>query len=436
MLHDYQETAKQEIIDRQRLIVVAAMGSGKTLLTLKAIQELGCKVWIFAPLRIASTVWSDEIEKFDLPLTISRVVGTPAQRKRALGDADIHITNFENIPWLYDQIGALPADTMVVIDESSRVKNPKGRRLKVLHKLIKDTRRRVGLTGTPAPQGPIDLFSQVNTVIGPVWGKSFYTWRAQYFRAVDANGFMWKPLSGSVDAIATQFAAVAHKVDYDLDIPATSLFDKVSIPLKQYKEFEKEAILELENSIVAAFDPLSALMKCRQLASGTLYSEDDWMVIHRAKLDAVRDIVQDSGENVLIAYQFLSELELLREVWPDIPVLGGGTSADEGADIMRRWNAGEIPVMAGHPASFGHGLNLQHGGRRLVWFSLPWSLEEYEQANARLARQGQTEHVFIHHLIATDTVDEKVVKALQGKSNVQDYIINSLVNIPALDLSA
>lgn len=433
-LHGYQEDAKRAIIERQRVIIVSDMGSGKTLLTLTAIQELGCKVWIFAPLRIASTVWSDEIEKFDLPLTISRVVGTPAQRRKALAvDADVYITNFENVPWLYDEIGELDDDVMVVIDESSRVKNPKGRRLKILHKLIKSTKRRIGLTGTPAPQGPLDLFSQVNTIIGPVWGKSFYAWRAQYFHAVDRDGFIWKPFPGSVETITQQFAALAHKVDYNLEIPATHLIDKVTLPpaaMRQYREMEKEAIIELQElGAVAAFDPLSQLMKCRQLAGGTIYDEvGDWEVLHRTKLDAVKDIALDSGENLLIAYQFRSELALLKEQWPDAPILGGGTSANEGAEIMARWNRGEVPILLGHPASFGHGLNLQKGGRRLVWYSLPWSLEEYLQANARLARQGQTEHVYIHHLIAADTVDTKVMKALGGKTNVQESIINALTS--------
>ncbi len=428
-LHDYQRRAADAIRGFDRLIVVAEMGAGKTLLTLDALQ--GCKIFIVAPLRIAQTVWTDEISKWGFGMSVRRVLGTAAQRRRALAvDADVTITNYEQVPWLLDEIGPLAEDVVVVLDECSRVKNPKGRRLRALHKLIAPTKRRYGLTGSPAPQGPLDLWSQVNTIHGPVWGRSFYAWRGQFFRPVDRLGHVWRPNPGAETVISVMFKQRAYKVEYDLDIPATGLTDRVVLPpaiLTQYQELEREAVLELQDNTVAAFDPMSQLMKCRQVASGCVYGDEGTSVVHRAKLEALRDIVADSGENVLVAYQFRAEIDLMREVWPDMPVLGGGTSAAEGEEIMRRWNAGEVPVLAGHPASFGHGLNLQGGGRRLVWFSLPWSLEEYEQANARLARQGQNRHVYIHHLVADGTIDRTVLKALSGKGKVQDAIVAALL---------
>jgi SNF2 family DNA or RNA helicase len=410
----------------------------KTVITLTAIKELIedfaiWKVLVIAPKRVAEDTWSREHEKWDhlSGLRISKVLGTPAQRMRALkAEADIYVIGRDNVKWLVELMGKSWPFDMVVIDELSSFKNPSAQRFKALRKVIPASDRVVGLTGTPSPNGLMDLWAEIYLLDrGERLGTTISAYREKYFRAGARNGYIvykWEPYSYSQKEIERKISDICMSMsaeDY-LELPER-IDNEIKIRLsekemKQYDQMEREQLLRIDDETVAALNAAAVMNKLLQMANGSVYADGgDVVRIHEKKLDALEEIIDTTGEPVLIFYSFRHDLEAIKKRIPDAKELGG-------AEDIKAWNRGEIPVLLCHPASVGYGLNLQDGGHVIVWYGLTWSLELYQQANARLFRQGQQKAVIIHHLIAEGTVDEQVMRALQHKDTSQSALLAAL----------
>lgn len=434
--HHYQEIATAMIVNHPYCALLLDMGLGKTVSTLTAIDLLLdrieiARVLIVAPKRVAEHTWPDEIRKWDhlQHLRCSVAVGTAAERREALArDADIYVINRENVPWLVEEIGRKPWPfDMVVLDELSSFKSAKAQRFRALRRVRGGMDRVVGLTGTPAPNGLLDLWPQMYLIDqGARLGRTVTGYRERYFTPDKRNRMQiwtWKPKPGAEAEIyaAISDIALSMKAKDLLDLPERTDMDvpvALSAPARQaYDRLERELVLQLPEGTVQASQAATLLNKLLQMAGGSAYGEDGAVVpVHSAKLDALEDLVeQANGRPVLVYYGYRHERDRIMERIPRAEDLDPG-----------RWCAGEQSVALAHPASCGHGLNLQAGGSIMVWYTLPWSLELYEQANARLYRQGQTEPVRIYHLIVSGTVDEQVKAALQRKSIGQDALLEAL----------
>lgn len=443
-LHEYQKVAVQHIIEHPYCALLLEMGLGKSISTLTAIKKLMdeyleiSNVLIIAPKRVAESTWSDEISKWDnlRGLTVSKILGTEKQRKAALRvSADIYIINRENVVWLVSHLqGYWPFDT-IVIDELSSFKSPKSARFRALRLVRPKASRVIGLTGTPAPNGLIDLWSQLYLLdLGERLGKTITSYRSKYFRPGRTNGqivFDYKLNNGSEEAIYNQIGdiCISMKAEDYLQLPERiSRTVEIHLPEKMkelYDEFEKEQVLALENEDgdISAVNAAALSNKLLQFSNGAIYdSERNIHRIHDEKLDALEEIVEAAnGQSVLVFYSFKHDLYRIQERLKKYHPIAIG-----GPDDIKSWNDGRIQLLLAHPASAGHGLNLQAGGHIVAWFGLNWSLELYQQANARLHRQGQTKPVIIHHLIAKDTMDEDVMKALSGKADKQEALMQAV----------
>lgn len=439
----YQEYAINHIINNSAAGLFLDMGMGKTVSTLTAIDELlflgeVTKVLVIAPLRVAEDTWSTEVEKWDhlKHLRISKVLGNQKQRIRALSTkADIYVTNRENVDWLVKECFKNWTFDMVVIDELSSFKSSKAVRFRQLKKVRPYFKRIVGLTGTPAPNSLIDLWPQIYLLDGGKrLGKTITGYKQQYFSPGRSNGYIvydWKLKEGAEDTIHQRIGDICISMmakDY-LDLPER--IDNeigVNLPpaaLDKYKQLEKDLVIELGEDDITAANAAVLTNKLLQMANGAIYSEDKQVVeLHEEKLKALLDIIEAAnGKPVLIFYNFKHDFTRIINFLKDNKLTAVGLKDSE--DI-KKWNNGEIPILLIHPASAGHGLNLQYGGNIIVWFGLTWSLELYQQANARLHRQGQKETVIIHHLIAKATVDEDVMKALAGKEVNQAMLLEAV----------
>lgn len=445
-LHEYQEVTKDFIIRTPYAAVILDMGMGKTATTLTAINELMfdryevSKVLVIAPLRVANTVWSDEIEQWEElhHLRYAKIVGTPKQRRAALEqDADIYIVNRENLPWLVEQCSPYFKWDMVVIDELSSFKSWQSKRFKAFMAMRPYMKRIVGLTGTPSSNGLMDLFAEFKVIDGGErLGRFIGEYRSRYFDEGRRNGnivYEYIPMDyaecqiyDKIDDITISMKAM----DY-LDMPELISTKKVvhltDKETENYKQFKKEyVLLDLEDGEVTAANAASLSNKLVQMANGAVYSDDNQVVsLHDQKLDALEDIIEAAnGEPVLIAYWFKHDLQRIEERLAKLKVKGTVLKAE---DDIREWNKGNISVGLLHPASAGHGLNLQKGGHHLVWFGLTWSLELYQQTNARLWRQGQqAETVVIQHIVTEGTIDEEILKALENKDAQQSRLIEAV----------
>ena len=438
----YQAYATQWIIDKKKSALFLEMGMGKSVATLTAIVELMydyfdvAKVLVIAPLRVASATWEEEIEKWDhlQHLRISKVLGGEKQRVAALYEkADIYIINRENVTWLVNWLQTDWPFDMVVIDELSSFKSAKAQRFKSLKKVRPLIKRLVGLTGTPAPNGLIDLWPQMYLLDGGErLGKTVTSYREKYFLPDKRNQmivYTWKLKEGAEEAIHEKLAdiCVSMKAKDYLDLPERiDNVIKVELPQKvqqQYQQLEKELILSIEETDVLAGSAAVLANKLLQLANGAVYDEDGEVKhIHDQKLKAIDELIEAAGgKPILIFYNYQHDkdrlLNHLKKLKPRL------LQSDQ--DI-KAWNKGEVNILLAHPASAGHGLNLQTGGNIIIWFGLTWSLELYQQANARLWRQGQKETVIIHHLIAKGTIDERVMKALEDKDTSQAALIEAV----------
>lgn len=445
-LHNYQVVAKDFIIAHPYAAVILDMGMGKTATTLSAVNELMfdrfevTKVLVIAPLRVANTVWSDEIEQWSelRHLRYSKIVGTPKQRKVALQkDADIYIVNRENLPWLVDQCSPYFKWDMVVIDELSSFKSWQSKRFKAFMAMRPYMKRIVGLTGTPSSNGLMDLFAEFKVIDGGErLGHFIGEFRSRYFEEGRRNGnivYEYIPMDYAECQIQDKISDITismKALDY-LDMPeliSTKKLVRMSEKEKEkYSQFKKEYVLsELDGLEVTAANAASLTNKLVQLSNGAVYSDDHTVVpLHEQKLDALEDILESAnGEPVLVAYWFKHDLARIIDRLEKLKVKSRVLKT---AEDIREWNKGNVPVGLIHPAGAGHGLNLQKGGHHLVWFGLTWSLELYQQTNARLWRQGQeSETVVIQHIVTEGTIDEEILKALENKDAQQERLIEAV----------
>jgi SNF2 family DNA or RNA helicase len=437
--HEYQDYATRFILEHPIAAVLLEMGLGKSVITLTAIFDLTldsfeiCRVLIIAPLRVARDTWPAEIEKWDhlKGLTCSVAIGSEAQRKAALlKRAQVYIINRENVDWLVNKSG-LPFDfDMVVIDELSSFKDNGSKRFKALRKVRPGVRRIVGLTGTPSANGLMDLWAEIGVLdMGQRLGRYITHFRNNYFMPDKRNQqmvFSYKPRPGAEEAIYRLISDITismKNTDY-LKLPEL-VMNEIPVRLSEnemacYQIMKRELVLSLKGREIDAANAAALSGKLLQMANGAVYDENGGVAhLHDRKLDALEDVIEAAnGKPVLVAYWFKHDLERILNRFP-------AEKLDSTASI-RRWNDGEIPLAVIHPASAGHGLNLQAGGSTLVWFGLTWSLELYQQTNARLWRQGQKDTVVIHHIITKGTIDEDVMRALERKDKTQTALIDAV----------
>lgn len=389
-----------------------------------------------APLRVAEDTWTKESAKWDhlRGLRVVRVLGSQAQRIRALEtDADIYCINRENIPWLVKYYGTEWPFDGVVLDELSSFKSSSSKRFKAMRKVRPLIKHIVGLTGTPSPNGLIDLWAQIYLLDqGKRLGRTLTEYRNRYFNPGRRNGYVvydWVPKDGAEDEIYRRISDICISMkdcDYlklpeRVDVVRTVKLDNEA--QTAYTEMEKEAVLALgPNEIVDAGTAAVVSGKLLQIANGAVYDENGKThIIHKSKLDTLEDVIEAvNGRPVLVFYAYQHDLERIMQRFPQARKLEGSAEIDA-------WNRGEIPILLAHPAGAGHGLNLQAGGNHIVWFGLTWSLELYQQANARIYRQGvKGERVTITHLVAEGTIDEDVMRVLDGKATRQDALLEAV----------
>lgn len=436
-LHAYQLRFVDFIKERRRVFGLLEMGLGKSVSTLTAVADLLdgfqiCRVLVIAPLRVANSVWAQEARRWAhlSHLRVSVCTGAEDARKAALGaDADVFVINRENIPWLVELCGKRWPFDCVVIDESSSFKSPSAKRFKALRKVIGQSRYVVALTGTPSPNSLLDLWSQVALIDGGAsLGKTFSGYRDRFFES-DFMGYRWNIRDGAADkihALIAPFSLSMGAADY-LELPdRIDIVERVTLPPKAtayYRELERELIAELPSGeTIEAVNAAVLAGKLLQAANGATYTDDagNWAPLHDAKIDALRELVELNDEPTLVAYNYKSDLARLRQALPGAVVL------DKDPAVIERWNRGEIRQLLAHPASAGHGLNLQAGGSLMVWFGLSWSLELYQQFCARLHRQGQGRPVRVVHLVAEGTIDQRVLTALSQKDATQRGLLSAL----------
>lgn len=443
--HDYQRYATKYIESHSVAAVFLDMGLGKTSITLTALNDLlfdyfdAHRILVVAPLRVARNTWSDEIEKWDhlKDLQFSIAVGTEAERLSALKrQADIYIINRENLQWLIEK-SDVPFDfDMVVIDELSSFKNHQAKRFKSLMKVRPKVKRMVGLTGTPSSNGLMDLFAEFKILdMGARLGRFIGQYRMTYFKPDKMNGpivYSYKPLLGAEQAIYEKISdiTISMKAADHLKMPelinSKHLVHLSEKEKKKYEDMKAELVLALPEGEITAANAASLSGKLSQMANGAVYADDESILsIHDRKLDALEDIIEAAnGKTVLVAYWFKHDLMRIEERLKskDIPF----EKLDSDASI-KKWNKGELPVALIHPASAGHGLNLQSGGSTLVWFGITWSLELYQQTVARLYRQGQSEGTVTNiHIVTKNTIDERIMKALLEKDKTQSALIDAV----------
>ena len=435
-LHEYQKYSAEFIIGHPVAALFLDCGLGKTVITLTALEELMLdrfevrKTLVICPLRVGS-VWQSEAMKWDhtKKLHLSVAIGTASQRLSALDKrAQVYVINRENVEWLVEN-HKWDFD-MVVIDELSSFKSHRAKRFKALKKVRPMVRRIVGLTGTPAPNGLIDLWAEIGILdMGQRLGRFIGGFRERFFvpdKRSREMVFSYKPREGAEEMIYELISDICismKAVDY-LDMPEC-VYNRVEVSMSekemaQYEQLEKDMLLPFSDGDIDAVNAAALANKLLQMADGAVYDENGNVKhIHDRKLEALDDLIEAAnGKPVLIAYWYKHDLDRLKKHT-------GAVELDTAED-MRKWNAGEIPVAAIHPASAGHGLNLQAGGSTLIWFGLTWSLELYQQMNARLWRQGQEEIVVIHHLLSKGTLDERVMAALEKKDCGQSALVDAV----------
>lgn len=443
--HEYQQYATEYIETHPVAAVLLDMGLGKTSITLTALNDLLFdsfeihKAIVIAPLRVARNTWSAEIEKWEhlSTLAYSVAVGTEAERLAALNrQADIYIINRENVQWLITESG-LPFDyDMVVVDELSSFKNHQTKRFKALMKVRPKVKRIVGLTGTPSSNGLMDLWAEFRLLdMGRRLGRFIGQYRTRFFLPDKRNGqvvFSYKPLPGAEQQIYGLISdiTISMKSTDHLRMPEL-VSSRYTVYLseeeeKRYAALKQDLVLQLPDGEITAANAASLSGKLSQMANGAVYMDSgDTISIHDRKLDALEDIIEAAnGKPVLVAYWYRHDLERIAERLHKLKVPCSRLDTDES---ICRWNTGEIPVALIHPASAGHGLNLQSGGSTLVWFGLTWSLELYQQTVARLWRQGQeSETVVVQHIITKGTIDERIMKALSEKDSTQSALMDAV----------
>jgi hypothetical protein len=440
----YQQRAATFLYERDSALLVAPLGAGKGAAALTALAELirdgHCRHGlVIAPKLVATTVWPAEIASWPHLQHLHTAVldRGPESRRALLANAstrEVTVIGVDLVPWLVGELAGIAGDhplfDVLIIDETSRLKDPSGKRARALAKIAGGFQTRWGLTGTPRPNSSRDLFMQAAIITnGALWGRAFVPWQKRHFRPRDPFGREWVALPGAEKQIAADFGTIAMTVAAE-DMPDLPPLNIVVTPLKlpdaimaTYKTMARELFATIEERSIEAASPLIATGKLAQLANGFLYDEstDDPVFVHSLKIDWLRELVESlDGEPLLVVYEFIEDLRAIRRAFGEVPALGGLTSAREAAQLIAAWNAGTLPLLAFHPASAGHGLNLQHGGSRMAWLSPSWSAELTEQAIARICRPGQTRHVTVHVCVAAGTVDEMKRDRVINKMSAQE----------------
>lgn len=444
--HAYQDRATRFIIDHRYCALFLDMGLGKTVATLTAIKALKDeyleidKTLVIAPKSVARNTWTGESHKWDhlRDLKISVVMGDARKRAKALdADADIYVVNRDNVKWLVDRYNSMeparwPFDN-VVVDESSSFKSAQSRRWKALRSMCFQIRRMVLLTGTPSPNGLMDLWAQIDLLdYGKRLGRTLTMYRQEYFRPGRHNGhvvYEWVPRPGARERITEAISDICLSMQAEDYLEMPDLIQAgMTIALSDeeqsaYLEFEKEQLLQVDEAEIEAVTAAALTNKLLQFTGGAVYDSDhEWHQVGRSKLDALSDLLEATEEPVLVFYAYRHELERIRE---EFKHLQPETFQGE-PDTLRRWNEGRIRLLLCHPASVAYGLNMQDGGRTIVWYTPTWNLELYQQANARLYRQGQDRPVLLYHIVASGTMDERVMEALSGKGDCQSALLQRI----------
>ena len=435
--HNYQSYASQFLIDHSAAGLFLDMGCGKSVITLTALNELAydyfeiSKVLVIAPKRVAESTWKNEIKKWEhlKDISYSIVIGSREQREKALEKkALLYIINRENVLWLVEN-HKWDFDT-VVIDELSSFKSNKAVRFKALKKVRPKLKRIIGLTGTPAPNSLMDLWSEIYLLdMGQRFGRYIGGFRERFFTPDKRNQqviFSYKPRAGAEEKIYELISdiCVSMKATDNIKMPEL-IMNSVEVEMNGrekeiYNKFKSDMVLSLDGKELDAINAVALSNKLLQMANGAVYDEEKAVIeIHDNKLDALEDLIEAAnGKPVLVAYWYKHDKERIKKRFQAEEI---NTATD-----IDKWNNGEMPVALIHPASAGHGLNLQQGGSTIIWFGLTWSLELYQQLNARLYRQGQENTVIIHHIVAKDTIDENVIKTLGSKSTGQSALIEAV----------
>lgn len=437
----HQQAGIDWIIDRSACALFWGMGSGKTVTTLTALDLLlhdyleDGPALVIAPKRVAKNTWSKETAKWEhlQHLRISKIMGTAKQRQKALEQAaDLYIINRENVVWLVEYLGKRWPFPIVVIDELSSFKSAQAKRWKILRRVRGRIRRIIGLTGTPRPNGLEDLWPELYLLDqGERLGRTLGAFRARFLVPEKMNGhivYSYRPREGAEDEVYSRLADICMSVKKEdvIDLPGQVYEDiELELPpsiMKQYKQFERDKVMECldEDGEIVAGTQAVLTNKLLQFANGAIYDLDKQAhELHTVKLDALEELIEEAGgDPVLVLYSYTHDAERIRK---RITCRSLDTPED-----MDAWDRGEIPVALAHPASIGHGLNLQEGGHIIIWFGLPWSLELYQQANERLNRPGQKHVCRIYHLIATGTHDRRVLESLKNKDAGQNAAIEAL----------
>jgi hypothetical protein len=455
VLRSYQQRLATFLYERDAAFAIAPLGAGKGAAALTAAAELirdkqRRHILVIAPKLVATTVWPGEIASWPhlAHLRVAVLDGSPEQRKALLAAAperEVTVIGIDLVPWLVAELAKFPDDhplfDALIIDETSRLKDPSGKRARALLKVARRFRTRWGLTGTPRPNSSQDLFMPAAIITdGTLWGRAFIPWQKRYFRPRDPFGREWVALPGAEERIAAEFGTIAMTVaDEDMpDLPPLNIVvTRIDLPdavMATYKTMARELFAEVEGRSIEAASPLIATGKLAQLANGFMYDAGTTVAVHDLKIDWLRELVESlDGEPLRVVYEFLEDLRAIRRAFGDVPALGGLTPGPEAARLVAAWNAGTLPLLALHPASGAHGLNLQFGGSRMAWLSPSWSAELTEQAIARIYRPGQTQRVTIHVCVAASTVDEMKRDRVIGKMSAQEAFRRHLPSIGALE---
>ena len=450
--HEYQKKAVQFMVQQGAAGLFLDPGLGKTSTTYAAYKVLRNKglvqrMLVVAPLRPALSVWPRESVRWEdfNGLSVSVLHG-PHKQQLLEDGADVSVINPEGLNWLFNAVKSLGEGwpwQMLVIDESTRFKHPNTLRFKTLKPYLGKFARRYILTGTPAPNGLLDLFGQVYILdLGNALGRFITHYRNSYFDSTGYGGYTWLPRKDSEAQIYAKLRPLVLRMsaeDY-LELPPL-VMNTVEVELppqarKMYDEMEDLLLTTLEESVITAANSGAATMKCRQIANGGAYSTNlhgeadpgiGWTNIHDAKTEAVQELVEElSGKPALVAYEFQHDLDRLQKAFPDAPYLGGGVTSKRQREIEDAWNAGALPVLLVQPQSAAHGLNLQGTHAAIIIHSMMWDLENYDQLIRRVWRQGQKERVVVHHIVAKRTVDEVIMKGLDKKDRTQKALLNAL----------
>lgn len=443
--YPYQQACIDKILHEPYVGLYLDCGLGKTIITLSAIQQLKFsrfqirRVLVIAPKKVAEATWTEEALSWEQTknLRFSKVLGSEKKRMQALKEeADIYLTNRENVCWLVNLYRQKWPFDMVVLDESSSFKNPRAKRFKALAKVRPHISRLVELTGTPSPNSLMDLWAQVYLLDeGERLGKRFRGFQQRYFQPAMMNGmgvvYKWKAKPMAEETILDKISdlCISMRAEDYLDLP-DEIMGIVPVELdpkarRQYEQMQRQMVLDLDEEEISASSAAALTNKLLQMANGAVYDDDGSVhELHSCKIEALMELIESlNDKSVLIFYNYQHDHQRLKEA---LSKTGKVVKDLNGEEEIQQWNNHQIDILLAHPASAGYGLNLQKGGSHIIWFGLTWNYEQYLQANKRLHRQGQKETVIIHHLVCKKTQDEVVMQALGRKKNVQDYVLDNL----------